>query len=66
MLILKWYSKPKSDENWGFFGKKKVSIYNFPKNLIFPNKTNPQFSSDFDLLYHFGISICKFHNKILI
>ena len=27
---------------------------------------NLQFSSDFEFLYHFGISIGKFHNKILI
>ena len=27
---------------------------------------NPQFWSDFDLQCYFGISICKFHNKILI
>ena len=66
MLISKWYSKSKLDENCGFFDKRKVSISIFSKIFISTNNKIPHFPSNFDLAYHFEISISWFYNKILI
>ena len=66
MRIPKWYSKSKSDKNCGFFVKRKVLFHQTLKNYISLTIKILQFLSDFDLLYQFGFSISKFHNKILI
>ena len=66
MLIPKWYSKSTLDEKWGILLLGEIKILGKIEIETFLLSKNPQFSSNFDLLYHFGISISGFHNKILI
>ena len=66
MLIPKWYGKSKLDEKWGILLLGEIKILGKIEIETFLLSKNPQFSSNFDLLYHFGISISGFHNKILI
>ena len=65
-LIPKPYNISKLDKKWMILLLGEINFSTDMRNWTFLLAKNPQFSSDFNLQYHFGISISKFYNKISI
>ena len=66
MLIRKRHRKSKLDQKWRILSLWEIHFFKPLRNWTFLLTKNPQILSNFVLLGSFGISISKFHNKILI